>query len=557
MKFSLPTGPAIFAAIISLGTATASAQCLFPTKDPGRVLAYTFEAKPAETGMILHVTLEFHGNETGIEKIDIPVNWAGETLNAVINLRALSPNTSIVDGSDSGNKIVKFVPKQPVLLAYDLVKDWQGPLVNPKQFHPVIMPDYIEINGDNALIRPKLDPEALVTVNFDWQMLPVDWVLTTSFGTAIDQSQRCQTFSGEWRRTVEALFTAGVFRIRHFEIKGQPAVLAIRGTWSFTDDEAIQDIQQSVGVVRDFWRDYNVPYYLVTVKPYDTGYGQTDGSGFTNAFWMYMSPGDQISSLMPDLIHEAFHGWNPLKMGYEPNDDLTPAPLEWFTEGFTMYYEDLLAHRVGIMKMPDYLDDINHDLRDYSTSTSGYVRGPVIALWLDTEIRNESKNKHSLDNVMFDLVRRGNVPLTQNHVLETANHYLNRAAQAKLAEMARPNSPVPTFTGSSVMSGCVQVTIDPVQKFDLGFDIKSSMVSHQIIGVREDSSAFLTGLRNGQKFTHVSVYNDHPEKQATFQVQMADGTSQTIEYYPSMLVTVPQLHSSQSTNSIERGRCGL
>ena len=132
-----------------------------------------------------------------------------------------------------------------------------------------------------------------------------------------DPSDLCQSYSSPWSDVQQALFAAGDFRVHRFQIGVRPVVLAIRGEWTFSDDEAIAAIQKAVGIVRDFWHDDNFPYFLVTLKPFDNDSGQGDGSAFTNAFWLYLSRRDSISAGWPalTLIHETFHEWDPLRMG--------------------------------------------------------------------------------------------------------------------------------------------------------------------------------------------------------------------------------------------------
>lgn len=80
--------------------------------------------------------------------------------------------------------MVRYRPSQEVVVTYELVKDWTGQFVHPLQFNPVLMPDYLEITGDNALVYPGLEPGKLVTANFDWQAHPPHWILATSIGTS-------------------------------------------------------------------------------------------------------------------------------------------------------------------------------------------------------------------------------------------------------------------------------------------------------------------------------------------------------------------------------------
>lgn len=65
-------------------------------------------------------------------------------------------------------------------------------------------------------------------------------------------SGRCQTYSGPWIDVDDGLYTAGVFRIHEFQIGRRSAFLAIRGDWTFTDDEATQQITKVIGAVRSF-----------------------------------------------------------------------------------------------------------------------------------------------------------------------------------------------------------------------------------------------------------------------------------------------------------------
>ena len=254
-----------------------------------------------------------------------------------------------MDSSSASGEVVLHGPANHVVVVeYDLQRDSSKPLVNPLQFHPVLTPQYLEFTGSNALVRRVLSDNAAETANFNWQGLPSVWTLATSFGTSETPASRCQTFTGPWNRVQEGLYAAGDFRIHPFRINGQSAYLAIRGTWTFTDDEAIQDIQKTIGIVRDFWSDNAFPYYPVTVSPFDRDHGSADGSEFTNAFWMFVSRLDRLDGLLPTLAHESFHAWNPGKMGTVPTGYDENA-IKWFREGPTDYYGQLLTYRAGLL----------------------------------------------------------------------------------------------------------------------------------------------------------------------------------------------------------------
>lgn len=513
--------------------ATASlAQCRFPADATGRVLTYTFDPTVTPAGTILHVTLKFQGGPDGLDAVEVPSQWAGETLRGVINLRALSGETAVADTGSPGKKTVRHPPNREVILAYDMVKDWTGPFRHPAEFHGALMPEYLEINGQNALVHPDLAPQTAVTVHFDWQKLPAAWVLATSFGTSAggttaNNVDRCQSYSGAWSAVEEALFTAGDFRIHRFRIGARPAVLVVRGKWTFPDDEVVSGIPKAVGIVRDFWHDDNFPYFLVTLKAFDNDRGNEDGSAFTNAFWLYLSRQDTFSAQLPTLVHETFHAWNPRRMGLSSDED--DKAIEWFREGFTLYYGYLLACRGGLMQLPTYIESINRDLRNSPNSLNTYVRGRLIALWLDRKIRKDSGGKSSLDNVMFDMVSGAGKPLTEARIIETAGRYLSPASRSQLAQVVEQGARIPA--AEDALGSCVRGSMDEIVPFNLGFDFAASQEAHRVTGVIPNGPAFEAGLRDGQQMVGFSVYDNQPDKTAKITVRTG-ATSQTIEYYP-------------------------
>lgn len=135
------------------------------------------------------------------------------------------------------------------------------------------------------------------------------------------------------------------------------------------------------------------------------------------------------------IAHEYFHHYNvkrirPIELG--PFDYSRPnrTNLLWVAEGLTVYYENVLLHRAGLMTGQQVLDDwaavianlennpgrFKQTLAASSWNTwedgpfgkpgetiSYYVKGPVIAMLLDIEIRHATANKRSLDDVMRKL----------------------------------------------------------------------------------------------------------------------------------------------------------
>lgn len=536
-------------------------QCSFPQSSASGALTYIFQPTVTDGKLIIRVNVEFQGGRKGTADLELPSEWAGQSHleSEVTNLRAVSSNTVILDTPRRNIKTLRFSPNHVVTLSYDLEKDWSGAFEYPKQFRVVLEPEFFEFNTQNALVHPKLNRTDVVTVHFDWTGLPADWRLATSFGI----EDRCQSFSGLWHKVNDALFAGGDFRLHRITVAGQLLVVAIRDKWPFADDEAVERIQKIVAAERNFWHDNNFPYYLITIKPFDAQKGSTDGSAFTNAFWLYLLRSQDFSYGVQYLLaHESFHAWNPHKMGPIPEPG---ESVHWFTEGFTVYYSDLLLVRADLLSVPEYVERLNRRIYDYasspvknlsnqemvaryhedgSLSQLPYIRGAVIALWLDAQIRKESKHRFSLDTVMHGLVRDTSKdprrPLTTQRVLRAAAKYLNVEAVQILSRFIGKGEtiPIPDFP----LSSCARLTVDQIPSFDLGFDREILLAKNRVSGVNPESEAFKAGLRDGQEVVGMSIYWNDVSKPVRLKIRPADG-QQTIEYFPrGKTIPVPQYH---------------
>lgn len=508
---------------------------------PGIVLNYSFEPVVSDGKLVLHVGLEFDGGPINTETLVAPSAWGSAT-------HLEKGITNLTNVHHAGR----------VRISYDLVKDW---IVPPPRadHHALLEPEYFEFTTQTGLVHPPIETSAPVDVRFDWRKLPPAWSLATSFGT----KERLQSFRGSWRTVHNALFAGVDFRIHHRNIGGLSLILAIRGNWQFTDEEAAVRIENMISFQRMFWNDRDFPSYLVTVSTFDRDGGGAGGSAFTNAFALFLpadsSFGDSVQSL---LAHEIFHTWNPYRMGALPNSSIA---MSWFTEGFTTYYQDVLPLRAGTLTFPKYLEQTNENLRKYmfspvrnvsnqevierhSTDSAiddlMYARGAVTALWLDRKIREATRGKASLDNVMFDLVQqaRGRKPaLTGDRVFRTAGKYIDADARQQLRQYVELGKTIQV--PASALGPCATLQMDDIPAFELGIDLEMLLSRHIVSGVKPGSAAFQAGLRDGQMVARTSIYWNDVSKPVKLTVVTEKGANK-IEYYPlgSSPGPIPQYH---------------
>lgn len=556
-------------------------QCTPPASTSGNILNYSLQPLVADGKMTLHVTLEFKGGPDGKAELELPSQWAGQTHleKAVTDLKAISDQTTISDTDSPFRKSLRFPPNATVRISYVLVKDWDGPLNGGTRFRAVLAPEYFQFTSRAALVHPEFEPSSIVDVHFDWQKLPSSWSLATSFGS----DDRCQTFRGAWHQVQDALFAGGDFRIRRVAVADKPLIVAIRGKWSFTDDGWISQVQKIIGMERTFWQDNDFPYFLVTLAPFDQDRGSNGGTALTNSFMVHLSRllDSRSYIILSNLAHENFHTWNPYRMG-RPGG----SSVYWFQEGFTDYYTDLILFRGDLLSLPEYVKHTNDKLRDYTLARERnisnqelsdryskdkslgkipYQRGAVLALWLDSQIRHRTRNRKSLDSVMFDLVHQASpnhmknknkdLPVTTERILQALGKYLSADSRSRLRQYVELGATIPP--AESALGPCVQLQTDMIPRFDLGMDENTLRTKRLVADVRPDSEAFKVGLRDGQQLIDIVIDLNDPLTLVKLTVRTAEG-NRIFEYYPrGSMSAVPQYHLDADAYAANRGKCAI
>jgi len=172
-----------------------------------------------------------------------------------------------------------------------------------------------------------------------------------------------------------------------------------------------------------------------------------------------------------------------------------------------------------------------HDVERDANDLPGQ-RGIVVALWLDSRIRQQTRNHASLDSIMIALIREGRTigfRLTIDGIAQIAARYLSANDRLLLRRYVSAGGPIslPQFA----LAQCVRIRKETSFQFELGMDEESVRRSFVVSGVKPDSEAFKAGLRDGQKITGVSVSWNDTSKPVRIRIRAADG-DRTHQYYP-------------------------
>jgi len=235
---------------------------------------------------------------------------------------------------------------------------------------------------------------------------------------------------------VDSPMVAGNLEVHEFDVAGSRHIVVNAGDFAGWDGKrAAADLEKLVKEHRRMWGFLPFQRYLFLCL-FRRGGGGLEHRNCTlltaNAGAMRL-PTSYLSWLI-FVSHEYFHAFNvkrlrPIELGpFDYEKGPRTAGL-WVAEGITCYYDALLTARAGLATPRDFLARLSGtiarlqkspgrleqtleqaSLDVWTSSFSGlggnnktvsyYVKGPVVAFLLDSEIRRATKGAKTLDDVM-------------------------------------------------------------------------------------------------------------------------------------------------------------
>ncbi len=476
--------------------------------------------------------------------IDFPQHIAPARIEEI---ELLTPGTRLLDTKDGQVKEIQHGGHHDVHLRYRIV------LANNEQDvrsrTPVIRGNYVQAAAKTILAFPQsIGTKRLARI--EWSA-PSGWQIFSSFGeyTASHIEQNAQTI---W----EALFVAGEnLRVHKTfansdKLENRRALtVVVNGNFRFQDDAFIAIVTRIISSQRDFFQDYAYPNYLISLSESGRRGAKIGGTAHHNAFKVLLHTDTPLSNgeTAHLLSHEVFHNWNGFVIKKAP---------KWFREGFTDYYGLTLAFRAGLIPRKKYVEIFNKWLWTYYASPLRnelsnrmedmvddddelfdipYQRGAIFAARLNAQIREKSNARHSLDNIMRDLVqaaRTGDSAVTIEKINALAKLYGSGGDIAQ--EMAQLMDDGRDFTPHGQELGeCY--TLDPERvgtDFELGFALHPN--SGVVTGVKRQSAAAQAGLRPSDVLSRYEFAQGAPHLKATVELAF---NRRRISFFPVKLET--------------------
>ncbi len=255
-----------------------------------------------------------------------------------------------------------------------------------------------------------------------------------------------------------------------FEVRGIPHVLAGNNLGSLDRAKFVADLKRMIEAAATLMGD--IPYTQYVFLVIGPGGG---GLEHLNSTALTMGSGsletrETYVRFLAFVTHEYFHLYNvkrirPIALGPFDYDRENYTNMLWVSEGFTVYYEDMILRRAGLLTRDEVLERASANIARYenapghlfqsatessfdtwikfftrapnlaTTTISYYDKGAALGLLLDLAIRHDSSNARSLDDVMRALYREFYQQKRRGFTDAEFREVCERAAGAPLAEI--------------------------------------------------------------------------------------------------------------------------
>ncbi len=268
--------------------------------------------------------------------------------------------------------------------------------------------------------------------------MPAGW---RHISTGLDPvSGAANTFSApDFDTLYDSPFLLGNQEILQFDVAGRTHSMAIENVPAGVNREQMtSDLKRMVEASTRLMGDMPYRHYTFLLMGKGNGGIEHSNSAAISFNGESLTKDFGYARWLSYVAHEYFHNFNvkrirPLALGPFDYDQENLTDMLWVSEGLSVYYEDLVLVRAGLLTPAGYLERMagamtkfenspGHRYQsaaesslhtwgtsgvggDRATTISYYDNGAMLGALLDLKIRKESQNRKSLDDVMRALYR--------------------------------------------------------------------------------------------------------------------------------------------------------
>lgn len=401
------------------------------TSLPTSVLRYTVDCRQPATH-VLNVRLALEDLDPGPHTLTLPVWTPGsyeikDYARHLFDVRAYGPDGQPLALEKTRKNVWRFDnPGGSVTVTYGVFAFEPG----VSGLHVDATHAYWNGAGVFLFLDGRTDLPAELTIE-----APPGWYASTGLDPAPDGDGL--TFRApDYDVLIDCPVEVGTHRRFGFDVDGKPHTVAIWGSGNQDDERLVADTRRIVETQAAFFGGLPYRHYTFIYHIADRGGGLEHLNSTTCAMPRHrFKPFKHYRHVLGLISHEFFHLWNvkrihPEALGPFDYNQEVYTRLLWAMEGFTDYYAYLLLRRGGLLSVRDYLDVLAEEIKRYeglpgrkvmslaessfdtwiklykpdadspNRTISYYLKGGLVALLLDFEIRRRTRRKKSLDDVL-------------------------------------------------------------------------------------------------------------------------------------------------------------
>ncbi|GAB4133736.1 MAG: PDZ domain-containing protein [Cyanobacteria bacterium J069] len=261
------------------------------------------------------------------------------------------------------------------------------------------------------------------------------WKIATTLLPVADEPNTFE--AADFDTLVDTPVEIGLHDRHEFDVLGKPHEWVIWGTGNYDAADLIEDTKRIIEVEAKLFGGLPYDRYLFLLHLSAQGYGGLEHKDSCTLNYSRFSfrARDKYNRFMQLVAHEFFHLWNVKRIrpkalevfNYE-SENYTPSL--WFCEGTTSFYDLVIPFRAGLYDAKTYLKELSKEITQFLTipgrkvqplsessfdawiklyrrdansnnnQISYYLKGEMVSLLLDLQIRTQHNNGRSLDDVM-------------------------------------------------------------------------------------------------------------------------------------------------------------
>lgn len=356
------------------------------------------------------------------------------------------------------------------------------------EYDAVLTTTFASAIAETALVLPDVPDEtrARVEVFFDLSEMPgAEGVYSLGDGLRTTTTRALR----------HSYFAMGRFVTVHAEAPPLHLEARFAGDLRFDVAAATNDLKKLLAAQASMFADDRggtIRFLVVGMPPAN---GMSHGTSLTESAAVWIDGHEKWNEDDARLAaHEMFHMYNGQIVRRTGPDERT----YWLSEGFTEHYTDELMLRAKTCSAWEWFDSLRYRVRAYHTHRDvevpndraelgwggadaqlPYLRGSMVAAYVDWAMRVRSKGKRSLDDFMRMLVQRarsGEPPLDQDRILDLLREAIGDEALRVVKDVAVDGARL--ALPSDAFGSCVEVVgagPDTDVRVKAGVDLEACM----------------------------------------------------------------------------------